>query len=127
MQKNTRMIAAAGLISVARELRAVCRGRVFLDDIRDLRLTGSHRVFKAVLDIDGSIKIGGHSWRDGFPSYPLAAVRNLVEGRSLLDAPKPTGGWPYWHYLDEVTGTWENLAHLWQRARKGPPAVTTAR
>jgi hypothetical protein len=127
MQRNTRVIAAAGLIPVARELRAVCRGRVFLDDIRDLSLTGSHRVFEAVLEIDGSIKIGGHSWSDGFPSYPLAAVRNLVEGRRLLDPPKPTGGWPYWHYLDEVTGTWESLSHLWQRALKEPHAVTATR
>jgi hypothetical protein len=55
-------------------------------------------------------------WRDGFPSYPLAAVRNLSEGRRLLDSAKPTGGWPYWHYLDEITGEWESLAHLWERA-----------
>jgi hypothetical protein len=79
--------------------------------------TGSHRVFKASLEIDGSINVGGHSWRDGFPSYPLAAVRNLSEGRRLLDSAKPTGGWPYWqHYLDEITGEWESLAHLWERA-----------
>lgn len=115
MQRNTKVIAAAGLISTPRELRAVCRGRVFLDDIRDASLTGSHRVFKAVLETDGSIVVGGHSWHDGFPSYPLAAVRNLAEVRKLLDPVKPTGGWPYWHYLDEITGNWENLAHLWQR------------
>jgi hypothetical protein len=45
-------------------------------------------------------------------------VRNLAEGRGLLDAVKPTGGWPYWHYLDQTTGQWENLAHLWARAFK---------
>lgn len=127
MQRNTRVIATAGLIPVARELRAVCRGRVFLDDIRDVSLTGSHHVFKAVLEIDGSITVGGHSWRDGFPSYPLAAVRNLAEGRKLLDPAKPTGGWPYWHYLDEISGKWENLSHLWQRALQEPHSVTAAR
>ena len=126
-QRNTKVIAAAGLIPVARELRAVCRGKVFLDDIRDLSLTGSHRVFKAVLEIDGSIAVDGHSWRDGFPSYPLAAVRNLAEGRRLLDPAKPTGAWPYWHYLDEVTGKWENLSHLWQRALQESHAVAAAR
>lgn len=114
MQRNTRMIAAAGLIPVARELRAVCRGRVFLDDIGDPPLTGSHRAFKAVLEIDGSIKICGHPWPDGFPSYPLAAVWNLVEGRRPLTRRSRPRGWPYWHYLDEVTGTWENLSRLWR-------------
>jgi len=116
VQRNTKVIAAVGLIQKARELRAVCRGRVFLDDIKDVSLTGSHRVFKAVLETDGSITVGVHSWRDGFPSYPLAAVRNLAGGRKLLDPVKPTGGWPYWHYLDEITGEWENLSHLWERA-----------
>jgi hypothetical protein len=115
MQRNTKVIAAVGLIPEPRELRAVCRGRVFLDDIKGVSLTTSHRVFRAVLEIDGSITVSGHSWRDGFPSYPLAAVRNLQEGRKLLDPVKPTGGWPYWHYLDEISGEWENLSHLWQR------------
>jgi len=115
MQRNTRVIAAVGLIPQPRELRAVCRGRVFLDVIKRVSLTSSHRVFNAVLEIDGSITVSGHSWRDGFPSYPLAAVRNLAEGRKLLDPVKPTGGWPYWHYLDEISGEWENLSHLWQR------------
>jgi hypothetical protein len=91
-------------------------GRVFLDDIKGVSPTGSHRVFEAVLETDGSITVGGHSWCDGFPSYPLAAVRNLAEGRKLLDPVKPTGGWPYWHYRDEITGQWKNLSHLWQRA-----------
>jgi hypothetical protein len=123
MQRNTRVIAAAGLIPVERELLAVCRGKVFLDSIRDLSLAGSHRIFKAVLETDGSITVSGHSWRNGFPSYPLAAVRNLAEGRSLLDPAKPTGGWPYWHYLDEISGKWENLNHLWQRALEKPPTA----
>lgn len=127
MQRNTKVIAAAGLISMPRELRAVCCGRVFFDDIRDLRLTGSNRVFKAVLETNGSITVGGHSWCDGFPSYPLAAVRNLAEGRKLLDPAKPTGGWPYWHYLDEVTGKWENLSHLRQRALEAFHSVATER
>jgi len=115
MQRNTKAIAAAGLIPRPRELRAVCRGRIFLDNIKDFSSIGSAHVFSAALEIDGSITVCGHSWREGFPSYPLAAVRNLVEGRKLLDPPKPTGGWPYWHYLDEITGEWENLAHLWGR------------
>jgi hypothetical protein len=88
---------------------------VFLDNIKGLSLTNSHLVIKAVLNVDGSITVGGHKWSDGFPSYPLAAVRNVVEGRKLLDPCKPTGGWPYWHYLDEISGEWENLAHLWKR------------
>ncbi len=92
MQRNTKVIAGAGLIPVAREVHAVCRGWAFLDDIKGLSLTSSHRAFRAVLEIDGSITVGGHSWRDGFPSYPLAAVRNLAEGRRLLDPAKPTGG-----------------------------------
>ena len=116
MRRNTRVIAAIGLIPEPLELRAVCRGRVFLDNIKGVALTDSHRVFRATLEIDGSITIDGHSWSDGFPSYPLAAVRNLAEGRELLDPVKPTGGWPYWHYLDQTTGEWENLAHLWERA-----------
>jgi hypothetical protein len=120
MQRNTKVIAAAGLIPVARELRAVCRGKTFLDNIKGVTLSNSLRVFKAALEVDGSITIDGHSWGDGFPSYALAAVRNLAEGRKLLDPVKPTGGWPYWHYLDEVTGEWENLAHLWERACKAP-------
>jgi hypothetical protein len=120
MQRNTKVNAAVGLIPEPRELRAVCRGRAFLDNIKGVALTNSHRVFKAVLEIDGSLTIDGHSWGDGFPSYALAAVRNLAEGRKLLDPVKPTGGWPYWHYLDEVTGQWENLAHLWERACKAP-------
>ena len=70
VQRNTKVIAAAGLIPEARELRAVCRGRVFLDDIKGVSPTGSHRVFEAVLEIDGSITVGGHSWRDGFPPIP---------------------------------------------------------
>ena len=124
MQRNTRVIAAVGLIPDPRELRAVCRGKVFLDDMRSTSLRNSHTVFKAVLETDGSITVGGHSWRDGFPSYPLAAVRNLVEGRKLLDPIKPGGGWPYWHYLDEITGKWENLAHLWERACLAQQLVT---
>jgi hypothetical protein len=112
-----------GLIPQPRELRAVCRGRVFLDNIKGLVPADSHRVFKAVLGVDGSITIGGHSWCDGFPSYALAAVRNLAEGRKLLDPVKPTGGWPYWHYLDEITGEWENLAHLWERAIEASEAA----
>lgn len=116
MQRNTKLIADWGLIPKPRELRAVCRGKTFLDDIKGLSFTSSHLVLKGVLQTDGSITVRGHTWRDGFPSYPLAAVRNLVEGRKLLDPAKPTGGWPHWHYLDEVTGEWENLAHLWQRA-----------
>jgi len=116
MQRNTKVIAAAGLIPEARELRAVCRGRVFLDNIKGVLPDDRHGFFGAVLEIDGSITVGNHSWRDGFPSYPLAAVRNLAEGRKLLDSVKPTGGWPYWHYRDEITGQWENLSHLWERA-----------
>ena len=123
MRRNTRLIAATGLIREARELRAVCRGRIFLDDIKGASITGAHRSFRAVLEIDGSITVGGHSWRDGFPSYPLAAVRNLAEGRALLYPPKPTGGWPYWHYLDEITGEWENLSHLWERSLHEPRTV----
>ena len=118
MQRNTKVIAAVGLIPEPRELRAVCRGRVFLDNIEGVAITNSHRMFKATLGIDGSITINGHSWGDGFPSYALAAIRNLAEGRKLLDPVKPTGGWPYWHYLDETTGKWENLAYLWDRACK---------
>jgi hypothetical protein len=116
MRRNTKTIAAAGLIQTPRELRAVCRGKSFLNDVREIPLSDSLTVFKSVLETDGSITVRGHSWRDGFPSYPLAAVRNLAEGRKLLDPVKPTGGWPYWHYLDEVTGKWENLAHLWERS-----------
>ena len=115
MQRNTKVIAAVGLIPKPRELRAMCRGRVFLDNIKGLSSTDSAPIFSAVLEADGSITVCGHSWRDGFPSYPLAAVRNVREGRRLLDPVKPTGGWPYWHYLDEITGEWENLAHLWGR------------
>jgi len=127
VQRNTKVIAAAGLIPQARELRAICRGRAFLDEIKGVSPTGSHRVFEAILGIDGSITVGGHSWRDGFPSYPLAAVRNLAEGRKLLDSVKPTGGWPYWHYRDEITGQWENLSHLWQRTLREPRAVAPTR
>jgi hypothetical protein len=118
MRRNTKVIAATGLIPEPREIRAVVHRGKFLDDIKCLSLSHSHRVFKAVLEIDGSITLLGHSWCDGFPSYPLAAVRNLAEGRKLLDPAKPTGGWPYWHYLDEITGQWESLAHLWDRARQ---------
>jgi hypothetical protein len=118
MRRNLKTVAAMGLIQKPRELRAVCRGRLFLDNIRGLQLTGFHRVFKAVLEIDGSIRIGEHTWENGFPSSALAAVRNLIEGRALMDPVKPTGGWPYWHYRDEVTGKWENLNHLWERATR---------
>jgi hypothetical protein len=117
MQRNTKVIAAAGLIPFPREMRAVCRGRVFLDNIKGLSSENPFRIFSAALEMNGSITFRGHSWCKGFPSYPLAAVRNLVEGRSLLGPVKPTGGWPYWHYLDEITGEWENLAHLWNRTR----------
>jgi len=116
MQRNTKVIAEVGLIPSPRELRAVCRGRVFLDNIKGVSLNGAYRVFHASLESDGSIRVAGHSWCDGFPSYPLAAVRNLAEGRGLLDEVRPTGGWPYWHYLDEITGQWESLAHLWERS-----------
>ncbi len=116
MRRNTKVIAAVGLIPEPRELRAVCRRRTFFGDIKGVVLSNSHRVFTATLEVDGSITIDGHSWGDGFPSYALAAVRNLAEGRKLLGPVKPTGGWPYWHYLDEVTGEWENLNHLWERA-----------
>ena len=45
-------------------------------------------------------------------------------GRKLLDSVKPTGGWPYWHYRDEITGQWENLSHLSeQRALREPRTV----
>jgi hypothetical protein len=40
---------------------------------------------------------------------------------------KPTGGWPYWHYRDEITGQWENLSHLWQRALREPRTVAPTR
>jgi hypothetical protein len=126
MQRNTKIIAAAGLIPEARELRAVCRGKVFLTNIRGVLPDDSHRFFRAVLEIDGSITVSDHTWRDGFPSYPLAAVRNLAEGRKLLDTVKPTGGWPYWHYRDEITGQWENLSHLWERALRQPRTLGNA-
>jgi len=104
MQRNTKLIAATGQIPEARELHAVCRGRTFLNTIKVVALSNAYRVFEATLEVDGSTTIDGHSLGDGFPSYALAAVRNLAEGRKLLDPVKPTGGWPYWHYLDEVSG-----------------------
>lgn len=116
MQRNTKIIARAGLIQAPRTLRAVCRGRVFLDNIKCLANKALYREFEATLETDGSITFYGHSWKSGFPSYPLAAVRNVLEGRGVLDPVKPTGGWPYWHYLDETTGQWENLNYLWKRA-----------
>ncbi len=116
MRRNTKTIAGVGLIPTPRELVAVCRGRTFLDNISGVFPDHTHRFFEAVLETDGTITVAGHSWHDGFPSHPLGAVRNLAEGKHPLDPAKLIGGWLYWHYFDEITGEWENLEHLWQRA-----------
>jgi hypothetical protein len=59
MQRNTKVIAEAGLIPRPRELRAVCRGTVFLDNIKGASFNGAYRVFHARLDSDGSISVCG--------------------------------------------------------------------
>lgn len=56
------------------------------------------RLFKGTLFVDGKINVLGQTYRS--PSYAMAAVRNVVEGRSQNAPPKPTGGWPYWHFRD---------------------------
>jgi len=66
MQRNTRTIAAAGLMREPRKLRGVCRGRVFLDNIKGVRPDAGYRVFEGLLEVDGSIVINGHSWTDVF-------------------------------------------------------------
>jgi hypothetical protein len=50
------------------------------------------RVFKGTLLMHGQIDILDQRYKS--PSYAMAAVRNIVEGRSQNAPPKPTGVWP---------------------------------
>jgi hypothetical protein len=58
---------------------------------------GAH-LFKGTLLVDGKINVLGQAYKS--PSYAMAAVRNVIEGRNQNAPPRPTGGWPYWHFRD---------------------------
>ena len=57
MKRNIKVIAAVGLIPEPRALRAICRGRAFLTDIKGIGLSVSHLVSDATLEVEGLITI----------------------------------------------------------------------
>lgn len=61
-------------------------------------LPAGAQIFKGTMFQDGKIDVLGQTYRR--PSYAMAAVRNVVEGKAQNASFRPTGAWPFWHFQD---------------------------
>ena len=105
------------------KLREIVRANL-LETPTELRATYKGHDFKAELKRDGTIHFLGSIFTA--PSMALGAARNIVEGRAVGDHPKPTGGWPYWHYFDKQAQQWLPLETLRKRYLQGPGRAQSA-
>jgi hypothetical protein len=90
--------ASAAGVSFPLTVETVWVGRNCLSYWNPAILPAGAQIFKGTMFQDSKIDVLGQTYRS--PSYAMAAVRNVVEGKAQNASPRPTGGWPYWHFQD---------------------------